>query len=74
MKVTDAMTYALIAFLVISSTLGYTSDDAWYMTGTALGMVLGLSSVLSKKYSRTELVVITTAFVVSPLVAITARS
>ena len=74
MKVTDAMTYALIAFLVIGSTLGYTSDDAWYLTGTALGMILGLSSVLSKQYSRTELVVVAAAFVVSLLVAIVARS
>lgn len=74
MKVTDALTYALIAFLVISSTLGYTSDDAWYTTGTALGMILGLSSAFSKQYSRKELVVVAVAFVVSLLVAIMARS
>lgn len=68
------MTYALIAFLVIGSTLGYTSNDAWYMTGTTLGTILGLSSVLSKQYSRKELVVVATAFVVSLLVVIMARS
>lgn len=74
MKVTDAMTYALIAFLVISSTLGYTSDDSWYLTGTGLGTILGLSSVLSKKYSKRELAIVATAFVASLLVAFMAQS
>lgn len=74
MKVTDAMAYVLFAYLVIGSTWGYTSNDAWYLIGTGLGTILGLSSVISKEYSHKELVVVATAFIVSVFVAIVARS
>lgn len=74
MQVSDAMTYALIAYLVIGSTLGYTSNDSWYAIGTGLGMILGFSSVLSKKFRREELAVAVLAFSISLVVAIIARS
>ena len=74
MKVSDAMTYVLVAYLVIGSTLGYASDDSWYLIGTGLGTILGFSSVLSKKYSRKELAVVAAAFTASLLIALVARS
>ncbi len=55
LKVTDAFWYALLAFLVAGSTWGYTSDDMWYLIGTALGVILGVVSILSKRYSGREL-------------------
>lgn len=74
MKVADIMTYALFAYLVIGSTWGYTSNDEWYLIGTGLGIILGFSSIVSRKYSHKELATIATAFIVSVLIAIVARS
>ncbi len=74
LKVTDAMCYVFLAFLVIGSTWGYTSDDSFYLVGTALGMILGVTSVLTKAYTKKELVFVAGMLVLSIMIALVARS
>lgn len=74
LKVTDAFWYALLAFLVTGSTWGYTSDDMWYLIGTALGVILGVVSILSKKYSGRELGLSFGMVLLSIAVALSSRS
>ena len=74
LKVTDAFWYALLAFLVTGSTWGYTSDDIWYLIGTALGVILGAVSILSKKYSGRELGLSCGMIVLSIIVALSSHS
>lgn len=74
LKVTDVFWYALLAFLVAGSTWGNTSDDMWYLVGTALGVILGAVSILSKKYSGRELGLLCGMVALSIVVALSSRS
>ena len=74
LKVTDVFWYALLAFLVAGSTWGNTSDDMWYLVGTAFGVILGAVSILSKKYSGRELGLLCGMVALSIVVALSSRS
>lgn len=74
LRVADAICYALLAFLVIGSTWGYTSDNVFYLLGTALGIILGIASALTKKYTNREFLIIAALFVLSAMIALTSHS
>lgn len=74
LRADDAVVYMFLAFLIIGSTLGYTSTDAWYLVVTGFGSILSIAAIFLKKYTYREICVAGSAFAVSALVALATHS